>query len=181
MGRDNGADGWCILRCAPARTLLLAASLIEGGIEAWSPITTIKKRKPGGRSGTVSRDVPLTPTFVFARAASLPDLHRALRDPSRPHPPFSIFRYLGGIPILADAEVERLRLAERRAMPKGQRRTFAAGSTVKPTEGPYAGMSGVVKHSDGRFTLVAFGGWMDVKIETFAIRSGDVREIDAAA
>lgn len=181
MGREYGADSWCILRCKPARTLLLAVSLNEAGLEAWTPTATIKRRRPGGRSGTEARDVPLTPTFVFARAAALPDLQREARDPTSSHPAFSVFRYYGAVPILSDREVERLRVAERQSTPKAHRRTFATGSTIKPSEGPYAGMSGVVKHSDGRHTIVAFGGWMDVKIETFAIRSGDVREVQTAA
>lgn len=179
--RDHEPDSWCILRCAPARTLLLATSLNEGGLEAWTPTATVKRRRPGGRSGVEARDVPLTPTFVFARAVALPELQREARDPRSAHPSFSVFRYYGQIPILSDREVERLRVAERQSTPKALRRTFAPGSTVRPSEGPYAGMNGIVRHSDGRHTLVAFGGWMDVKIETFAIRSADVREVEAAA
>jgi hypothetical protein len=38
------------------------------------------------------------------------------------------------------------------------------------TEGGFAGMTGIVQESDGRYTLVGFGGSLSVKIDTFLLQ-----------
>lgn len=177
MGRDSGAEGWCILRTSPARTLPLAASLVAAGVEAWTPTATIKRRVFRGKKQTKDHTAALTPTFVFARATAIGVLRADINAPRPVHPPFSLFRHLGEIKTVSDREIERLRQAERKSKPKGKRQTVPVGSLLKPTEGPYTGMEGVVQRSDGKFTLVAFGGWMNVQIETFTIRSDDVHAL----
>ena len=160
---------WCVLRTNGARTLPLAKALVAAGFDAWTPMRIDKRRAHRAGKAMVEREAPLLPTFVFVQADRLLDLHMVLALPVNPYPAFSIFRYNGRVPLLADREIERLRMAERKAAPKEKARTFAPGAKVKTEEGPYAGLSGVVKQGDGRFTLVAFGGWMDVKIETFVL------------
>ncbi len=121
----------------------------------------------------------MMPTFAFAPASTLPELMRLSRSPLSDHPSFSIFRFGGRIPLLHEREVERLRTAERQAVPKRRRAIMVVGATVRPNEGAYAGLSGVVKASDGQWTIVGFGGWMDVKIETFLLTGDEVRTDEA--
>lgn len=161
-------NGWCILTTSGARTLPLAASLREAGFEVYTPTRTAHIRKPR-RPGKIVKQVPMAPTFVFARWKDLDELLAISRLPVSHHPSFSFFRFNGQYPEVSNAEIERVREKERRAVPTRQRPTIPVGSAVRPDEGPYAGMSGVVRRSDGKYTLVAFGGWMEVQIETFLI------------
>lgn len=164
---------WCILRTAGQRTMPLLNSLTEAGFKAWTPIVTVKRRLPRRRE-RVEALAPLMPTFVFVAASHLPELVRIARALSSKHPEFSIFKFDGRVPVLADHQLEQLRLAEKRSVPTRRRPTIAPGTTVKPGEGAYAGLEGVVKRSDGKYTLVAFGGWMDVQIETLLLTGDQV-------
>lgn len=119
MTRMVGANGWIILRTSGGKTLALARSLAADGYDVWSPVRTIKrphgKRDAKGRRNTVEIDLPILPTFVFARAASLPLLAQIAGDPAYQHPPFSIFSHAGRIPIIAESSVAGLREEERAA------------------------------------------------------------------
>lgn len=175
MNDSIGArDRWCILRTAGPRTLALATSLSDGGIEAWTPMVMVKRRVPR-KPGRVEKPAPLFPTFVFAKAASLADLRRFTRMLGSPHPAFSIMLRTNGEPALvADREIDKLRVQENRLKPKRRRPTVPIGTEVCPTDGAWAGMTGVVVESDGKATLVAFGGWLNVKIETSILIDGEV-------
>lgn len=178
---------WCILRTSGPRTLPLWRSLVEAGYDAWTPVTMVQKRKGRSRE-RIDIDAPIMPTFVFARAQHVPDLVAAASSPINPHPAFSLFRYGGRIPILADREIEALRTAEGRAhlaRRKKERHTFAAGTAVSVPEGPFAGLSGVVEQAgDGKYALVCFGEFR-LKIATFLLRDDTVEQtkskLDAAA
>jgi hypothetical protein len=167
------ANRWCILRTAGPRTLPLAASLTAAGIEAWTPVEMVKRRIPR-KVGRVEKAAPLLPTFVFVPALHLYDLWHISRMPVSPHPAFAFFRHNGAVPLIAQSEVDKLRVLENRMKPKRRRPTVPIETEVCPTEGAYAGMTGVVKESDGKTTLVAFGGWMSVKIETSILIDGGV-------
>ncbi len=171
--KQSTAGRWCILRTAGSRTLPLAQSLAAAGIEAWTPVEMVKRRIPR-KVGRVEKAAPLLPTFVFASAAHLFDLRRISRMIGSPHPAFAFFRYNGLVPLIAQREIDKLRLLENRMKPKRRRPTMAIGAEVRPTDGAYAGMTGVVQESDGKTTLVAFGGWMNVKIETSILIDGGV-------
>lgn len=173
LNKQDLSGKWCILRTSGGRTLPLLRSLVEAGLSAWSPIAVVAKRKPR-RPGRVEQPAAMMPTFVFAPAEHLAQLHALSRSPINPHPAFSVFKFDGRIPLLGEREIERMREEERRAVPKRRRRTIAEGTTVRPDQGPYAGMSGVVKSSNGKYTLVAFGGWMEVQIETFTIATNEI-------
>lgn len=164
---------WCILRTAGPRTLPLMRSLIDAGFKAWTPVAQVKRRLPRRRD-RVETPAAMLPTFVFAQADRLPELARLARSPLNPHPAYSVFRFDGRVPILTDRQIEALRLAEARAVPKRRRPTLTIGTTVKPGEGAYAGLEGVVQESDGKYTLVAFGGWMNVQIETLLLLGDEV-------
>jgi hypothetical protein len=115
------SDRWCILRTSGGRTLALADSLTKAGFEAWSPRKTLKRIKAGvkprldGTRPTIEVDAAILPTFVFARAKDLSVLAQVACADITPHPPFSIFRYGGRYPVIADASVIGLQDAERDA------------------------------------------------------------------
>lgn len=117
------ADGWCIVRTSGGRTLSLAQSLIEAGIEAWSPRRIIKRPAPGQRRALVMGRrrvmvevaVPILPTFVFVRACHLDALAVAAAMPISPHPAFTLFSFAGRVPLVSELSVAGLRVAEQDA------------------------------------------------------------------
>jgi hypothetical protein len=108
---------WCILRTDGSKTLPLMRSLSAVRLDVWTPARTIRKvTRPGTRHEQRSElDVPILPTFVFARERDLPVLADITQLSVSPHPGFSIFRYAGRIPLVGDAEVAGLRAEEARA------------------------------------------------------------------
>ena len=175
--RRMRANDWCILRTSPGRTLGLAKSLADAGLEVWTPSSTYSRRKPRSKA-TIEIEAPIMPTFVFARAALLPELMRIRALTVSPHPPFSIFRHVGGVPLLADREIVNLRLveelAQRARLKKSHRHVFPTGQRVHVDDGSFVGLEGVVKGGDGKFALVCFGGSMEFTIATFLFRTDDI-------
>lgn len=180
MGR--GKD-WCILRTGASRTLPLVVSLEAAGFEVWSPVQTLTRRRGRARE-RVEYAAPIMPTFVFARADRWQDLAQLAAQPFSDHPGFSMFRYLGAIPTIGDAEIAEARRIEdrgKRAAKMGQRQAFTIGQSVKVTEGPGAGLSGeVVKDGDGKFVLVAFAG-INMKIGAWLLGTDEVHNAPIAA
>jgi hypothetical protein len=117
--RRRDDTDWCILRTSGGRTLNLARSLAEAGFDVWTPTRTIKrphgKRDEKGRRANVELDVPILPTFVFARAISLSTLTYIAADPTHQHPPFSIFTHAGRVPLIGANSVAGLQEEERAA------------------------------------------------------------------
>lgn len=181
-GRDPRL--WCILRTSGPRTLPVAKSLAAAGFEVWTPVETNDRRRPRSKV-RIEFDAPIMPTFVFARADRLRDLEEAAVAPTNEHPPFSVFRWAGKIPLVSDAQIASLRAAEDRATARTEaahrrdrlqadRKFFNPGEQVKVTEGSFSGLSGMVEDGDGKFTFVAFGGSMRVKIASFLLASDQV-------
>ena len=174
--RDAGR--WCILRTAGARTLPLADSLAEAGFEVWTPRQVIKRRlRRNGEPAQIS--VAMLPTFVFARAIHLPDLARVLALAINPHPAFSIFRYAGRIPLIADSAADGLRREEERAAlaeRKKERVNFARGAPVRVEDGAWQGLSGVVVSSSGKEAVISFGGTARATIASWLLRVDDVEQ-----
>lgn len=180
MGRGND---WCILRTGASRTLPLVASLEAAGFDVWSPVQTLNRRR-GRTRERVEYAAPIMPTFVFARAIHRDELLRLASLPFSDHPGFSVFRHLGGIPLISDAEVAGARRIEdrcKRAAKQGQRQAFAVGQRVRVTEGAAAGLFGeVVQDGDGKFVLVAFAG-INLKIGAWLLGTDAVQERADAA
>lgn len=175
--RRARASDWCILRMSGPRTLAVADSLAEAGLEVWTPRRIDRRRLPRGKKGHREVEVALMPTFAFARVAHLADLQAIRADPKSPHPAFSIFKHLNGFPSVADREINALRAEEQRARVKKDRHTFAPGTRVQVPEGAFAGLSGqVVESGNGKFTLVCYGGAFEVQIATFLLRTEEVHE-----
>lgn len=118
----NIENMWCILSTTGGRTLPLARSLGEAGIEVWTPTRTIRRPAPGQRRRLVlgrrrkmvERDLAILPGFVFARAVHLDDLARIAIDPTSRHPMFIVFQCAGRAPMVSDDSIRGL-LAEEEA------------------------------------------------------------------
>jgi hypothetical protein len=175
---------WCILRTSPGRTLALARSLSGAGIEAWTPQQTLTRRRPRSHI-TFEIEVPIAPTFVFAREHSVAALLRIQSSPRQVHPAFSVFQHCGRIPLVSDKSIDglreeelamqeqvRLRLeAAERARLLGdrlsKRRVVPSGTKVAIASGCFAGMTGVVEGGNRKEACVNLGGNWLIKIETW--------------
>lgn len=107
---------WIILRTSGGQTLPLMRSLRAVGVDAWSPARTIRRVLRRGRPSEqrFEIDVPILPTFVFAREEQIATIADAASEPSGQHPAFSLFRHGGRIPLVADSEIAGLRGEEER-------------------------------------------------------------------
>lgn len=164
--RVSGEGSWCILRCAGASTLRLADSLSATGFQAWTPTETNRHRVHGGRR--LKQTVPVMPTYAFARADRLPELLALSQAPVSAHPDFSVFRHCDRIPVIADATLDPLRVAERKRQPVDKLMRFGQGDVVRCGEAGFQGLSGVVQTVRGKKALVAFGTLM-VEIEAMLL------------
>lgn len=164
---------WCILRCSGRSTLPLADSLKRSGIEAWSPAAILSGAKLA----------PMTPTYVFASAGRVLDLIRLAACRGGDHHGFSVMHRPQGIPLIRDGQLDGLRKQEDDARPKLIERKprwrmaerFEIGEEIKVGQvAGFEGMEGIVEQSDERETIVGFGGWMTLKIETWILRPDDI-------
>jgi len=107
-----------MLRTSGGKTLPLARSLAATGFDVWTPVRTLRRQvfaKTATGKRVVETEIPVLPTFVFAREALLEQLVIAAGRSVSPHPDFSIFRYAGRIPLVGDGEIAGLRAEEARA------------------------------------------------------------------
>src|SRR3569623_1662835 len=149
-----------------ASTLSVHESLSRAGFEVWTPIENKIGRMPRTRTRYEMRSA-LMPSYVCAHVRHIDDLAGIAMAPQKDHPRFSMFRYQGGFPLIADVELEALRYIEEKRRGifaklarKGQKGpTFNHGQQVRVPEGGFAGLSGVVEESHGQFTLVSFAGF----------------------
>lgn len=192
LGLGEGMMSWVILRTAGRHTLRLSASLTEDGFEAWTPVET---RTIHVARGNLKRkiELPIMPSYVFARASHLIDLIQlaAMKpvprrncqpfdrgDEWRPyHAEFSLMRCNEQIPVIADATLQGLRYVEAKRRPKERDlRQLAPGVSVrvKSDGGCYAGMTGKVERSKDGWTLVAINSGRTVKISTSLLAEDDI-------
>lgn len=164
---------WCILRTSGRLTLPLAESLCNAGLEAWAPVETIVFRVPRmNAKRTIIR--PLMERYVFAAARHEADLIEITAQPRARHPEFRFFRDCDGeIRYVDDSELDPLREAEMRAVPRGKLKPYARGSEVRITAGPCEGLSGVIEKSNGReceLWVTLFGRHQRLIISTFKLK-----------
>ncbi|UAK23655.1 transcription termination/antitermination protein NusG [Sphingomonas nostoxanthinifaciens] len=175
-----GDDKWCILRTSAARTLPLAESLAAAGFEVWTPRETQRRRIHRARKAEEDCTVAIAPSFVFAKAESVPDLVTIIAAPFSQHPRFSLFRYAGRVPLIAAADLNELRRAEERAAHKqkrSQRYIYPRGAHVRVEHQAFGGLIGIVQDCDGKHARVAltlFGKPFEMKIATWLLRTDDV-------
>lgn len=171
---------WIILRCAGTNTLKLATALLDTGFDVWTPVEEVDKRKPR-RPGRNRDTIPVMPSYIFARACHLLDLLELSQPETNPSVGFSVFRHNARFPLIADKDLDPLRVAERRRTPFGKVARFTRGDMVKLTEGGFAGLTGVVEMTRGQYTLVTFPGFpMPIKISSLILLP-DMREVIARA
>lgn len=109
----SDVEKWCVLRTGAARTLALAKSLADAGLEVWTPVAITRRQvRRGLRYISVERSAPIAPTFVFGAAHRLADFAAIRAEPLSPHPDFSIFQWGNRIPIVGERAIAGLRDAE---------------------------------------------------------------------
>jgi len=180
MGKIEGAkevveaeNGWIILRTSAGRTLGLAKSLTEAGIPAWTPSDVRQWRLPR-TAKRVERDIPMMPGLVFAVADRLGDVIAITHLPMSPHPAFSVFRWNGSYPMVADRSLDPVRRLEaarksQRAL-KEKRKAIPAGTRVRSVSGASEGLIGVVERAGEQFATVQFdGGALPLVIATYLL------------
>lgn len=154
---------WCILSMASSDTLKVAKSLTDAGLQVWTPIEKRIGRMPKTRA-RFDKDTALMPRYVFGRVEHVAEFLRLAMIPRREHPRFSVFRYQGGIPLIADDELDALRMEEARShrlFDRFKRRgakgpKLEPGSEVRLPDGPFADLPGIVEDQQGQFTAVSF-------------------------
>lgn len=169
---EDRENGWCILTTNNRRTLRLAQSLSDAGIEAWSPRAVRKRKISKMHMGFREVEEPIMPGFVFARARHVSELAAVIALPNSPHPMFRIFQHGGRAPVISDIQIGSLHDAEnksKRARRKALRHSVAVGTMVQPTEGICAGLTGVVEEVKGKNAFVNFGGAHRFQIATWLL------------
>ena len=157
---------WFILRCASADTLKVAGQLEKRGFDVWTPVERKHGRRPRTRA-EYDKTFALMPSYVFANMHHLAELQGMADLPSADTPRFTLFRYAGGVPLIADdqlgalrAEEGRLQAVYARHVAKGKRGPrFTGGEIVRLQEGGFAGLEGTVIEQQGQFTLVSLAGF----------------------
>lgn len=183
-------NAWCILRTSARYTIPLAETLKADGYEVWTPVETRMVRVP---RKNVKREVrlPIMPSYVFARSDRLVDLLMLADEPVKPrragtgaHSDFSVMHAFGGIPLVPDAHLTKLREREDELTPKPKTvkakvPTFDIGELLRMGSGIFAGMVGRVERSDEANTLLTFGT-RAVKFPTLLLRRNDgIIQLDA--
>lgn len=169
--------GWIILRCAPKNTVPLVRSLSASGYsgQVWTPSIQVEVRKGPSRD-KVKVAEPLTPSFSFAHCCCVDDLLAEERRAVTSHPPFSVFRYMGDIPCVADSELDPLRIAESQASALSERPKFLKGQKVKTAGRGFDGMIGEVVSCEGKWSEVQFEDFpFAIKINTFLLLANGSR------
>lgn len=188
MGRVHWpAKDWIILRVAGRSTLTLASTLGEDGFDVWTPTRKQVIRVP---RMNVRREIslPLLPSFVFARSRHLIDLlelanqdEKSRRGPGgqRPaHRDFAVFHFSDRIPMIADADLEPLRIREAELVAKKDRPKFADGAGVRVIRGAFEGLVGRVERCRKGHALVIFTDWKrPVQIPTHLLAIDECRDL----
>lgn len=118
------------------------------------------------------------PRYIFAHVKHIGELaHLALSHA----PKFRLFMHGEGFPLITDEALEPLRDEERRQsreyLKSKPRRALTKGETIKTTEGPFAGLTGIVQSEQGQYTLVSYSGFHSpVKISSILLPDAGLDE-----
>ena len=192
--RMNGGR-WCILRMSGPRTLAVVGSLLAVGLDAWTPSSMTRRRRP--RSDKY-RDVEaaILPTFAFARYEQLGELLALSHAPGSDQPPYTVLHYRDGFPMVTDRDLEPLREYEaqlrqewtahldalaRAAKRKGKKsaaRAYIMGQRVRVEKDAFAGLVGeIVEIRKSGDLVLEFSGFLRGTV----VGSCDVRPIQLSA
>lgn len=169
---------WFILRMASTDTLRIYRNLQRAGFTTWTPVERKFGRMPRTKA-KYEKEFALLPSYVFARVEHVDEILRIAMLPNKDIGRFSVFHHKGGIPLIADNQLRDLRAEESRVIGiferlkrKGMKGpSFSKGQAIKMTEGPFAGLSGIVEDQKGQTTLVSFAGYhAPIKISSLLLR-----------
>jgi transcription antitermination factor NusG len=173
---------WIILRMSSGDTLKVAASLTAAGLEVWTPIERSIGRMGVSRT-RIRKEAAMMPSYAFGRVEHIDELLRLAMTPRREHPRFTVFHHKGGVPLIADDQLDAIRGEEvrshrlferfRRRGKKGPK--LEPGSEVKLPDGPFAGFTGIVEDQQGQFTAVGltiFGKPVTIKVASLLLDPG---------
>jgi transcription antitermination factor NusG len=190
-GRAGKEDDWCILRCSGRHTLRLAESLAKDGYDVWTPKEERSIRIPRANARR-KVELPIMPTYVFAKAHHLVDLLELAAMPVKPrrgaglreaaHASFSVLHHHDKIPLIADKHFAQLRILEAKRAPlKKAKEPYTVGIGVKVAGGSFGGLKGKVERSDCKHTVVCFTDSFTVKIATSLLEPDSVCSSAVAA
>lgn len=171
VGRDL-SKYWIIIRMAASRTEAVTTALQQAGYEAWTPKETAVKRAPRTRAILSRHLVPSMPTYAFVRATHALDLAIEIASPLTTLPAFSIFRHGDKAALIADRDLDGVRVTEQQGQMTKAKPLWKPGDMVRVSEGACEGMSGVVASlkRKGKKALVAFPGWqVPIEISAFIL------------
>lgn len=164
---------WCILRTSGRHTLPLASSLNAARFECWTPTLRFKRRLPRTKA-TVDTFAPIMATYVFARVQHFHSL--LALEPV--HPLFSIQRcpMQDGrkyFPFVADSALDDLRAEDYRwarqpPQQKPKARKFESGEAHIVPDGAWAGLTGIVERTEGKFVVLSCGN-RDIKVAAWKL------------
>lgn len=177
VGMVNIRDHWLILRTSASRTLPLLRSLSASGFDVWTPRES-QNRRTGRGKPTAECMVATAPSFLFARATHLDELLGILSLPLNPHPPFSLFRHAGRIPLVKDESLEPLRSYEARAERKTRRShryIYPRGTKVKTDQSAFVGMTFEVEGGNSKEAVAQLGPFR-MKIGTWLLRPDGIQD-----
>lgn len=173
---------WCILRMASCDTLSLQETLSEAGFDVWTPtekvlldaeakarwLDRLKRLKRKGADKATDPSRAILPTFVFAAAHHADALIRITMNPTHEHRRFTLFRYMDGLPLVADAALNPLReLEAKRDQSFQDRKRRGRKPPVIPVDTQIAmpvgygfdGLVGVVVRQRGKSTFLEVEGF----------------------
>ena len=174
---------WIIVRMAASRTQAVTEALRQAGYDAWTPMEMVTKRTPRTRVVKARRLVPSMPTYAFVRAVHAFDLAVEIGCPMTTLPSFSIFRHDDRAALIADRDLDPVRVTEQQGQMTKATPLWRGGDMVRVPEGPCAGMSGVVNSMKrkGKLALVSFPGWqVPIEISAFILLPDGVKDNKAA-
>lgn len=151
---------WCVLRTSGRLTVPVSRKLRREGFEVWTPI----ERRRNAR-GNVRR-IPVMPSFMFAPESHLGSLFELAERSEL----FSVFCEAERVPLIEEGQIRRLRVALLPPRKKPKQDVFEPGDKVRAPEGICSGLSGQVVWSNEKWTLVCFGGAIDLQISTFKLK-----------
>lgn len=160
---------WVILRCSNCKTLELARSLTDAGFEAWSPSVHLQKRK-GEASKRPVVVLPLLASYVFAPYQHLAELLALSHSPAlnyrvwdselrrmvvKGHPYFRVFKDGGQFPRVPERQLNALREAEQRTLPKPAIQALPINLEFTMSAAGFEGLSATVVKSSKSYTELA--------------------------
>jgi transcription termination/antitermination protein NusG len=106
-------------------------------------------------------------------------------------PGFSVFRYAGRIPVIADGALAQLRILEdkaamraemaRRKAMRRQQVEMAVGSAVAITDGPYKGLTGTIDKVKRQNAVVRLMGNHYVTVGAWLLRTDEAQGLEPVA